>query len=360
MQKNVAGQMFTVFAFNRTTNVPLTGDAANISANIRLDNGTAAATNDVNPTETEDGFYQFTATQAETNADQIQLFPASSTADIQVISVPGIIFTTPVNFGGDVIQTGDAFARIGATGSGLTSLAQASIVTNARLAELDAANIPANIDTLLTRIIGTLAAGTHNPATAAQIAVLSDWLDAGRLDLILDIIAADVVNIDGAAMRGTDGANTTAPDNASIAAILVDTNELQANQGNWSTATGFSTHTPANVRTEMDSNSTQLASISGDTTALRGVFRRNTAISNIEFIMIDSTDDVTPLTGATVTGQRSIDKGAYANVSGTITEVGSGTYAFDALAADTNGEVITYKFAATGANDTFQTLYTNT
>jgi len=83
--------------------------------------------------------------------------------------------------------------------------------------------IDANVDTLLTRIVGTLAAGTHNPATAAQIDVLSDWINGARLDLILDIIAADVVNIDGAAMRGTDGANTVAPDNISISAILNDT-----------------------------------------------------------------------------------------------------------------------------------------
>jgi hypothetical protein len=42
--------------------------------------------------------------------------------------------------------------------------------------------------------------------------------------------------------RGTDGANTVvpntvAPDNASISAILADTNELQQNQNNWLTAT---------------------------------------------------------------------------------------------------------------------------
>tara|TARA_R110000803_G_scaffold210037_1_gene280841 strand:- start:3196 stop:4788 length:1593 start_codon:yes stop_codon:yes gene_type:complete len=68
------------------------------------------------------------------------------------------------------------------------------------------------------------------------------------------------------AMRGTDSANTvvppsvaqfnartivsadyflvadyTAPDNTSITSILADTNELQTNQGNWLTATGFST-----------------------------------------------------------------------------------------------------------------------
>jgi hypothetical protein len=44
-------------------------------------------------------------------------------------------------------------------------------------------------------------------------------------------------------MRGTDGANTTAPDNASIASILLDTNDLQTNQGDWLTANGFSTAT---------------------------------------------------------------------------------------------------------------------
>jgi len=93
----------------------------------------------------------------------------------------------------------------------------------------------ADINTILSRIIGTLASGTHNPATAAQIAVLSDWINGGRLDLILDIIAADVVNLDGAAMRGTDGANTTVPDVAGTAPTAVeirqemDTNSVDLN-----------------------------------------------------------------------------------------------------------------------------------
>jgi hypothetical protein len=48
----------------------------------------------------------------------------------------------------------------------------------------------AKLTTLLARIVGTLAAGTHNPATAAQIAVLSDWIDGGRLDSLLDAVPA--------------------------------------------------------------------------------------------------------------------------------------------------------------------------
>lgn len=43
------------------------------------------------------------------------------------------------------------------------------------------------------------------------------------------------------------GFNTVAPDNASITAILADTNELQTNQGNWLTATGFNTVAPDNA-----------------------------------------------------------------------------------------------------------------
>lgn len=56
------------------------------------------------------------------------------------------------------------------------------------------------------------------------------------------LVATTTTNTD---MVGTDNAllaaSYTAPDNASITLILADTNELQLNQGDWLTATGFST-----------------------------------------------------------------------------------------------------------------------
>lgn len=107
LQKNVASQKWRVFAFNVTDGTAKTGDAANITAKISKDWAAAAATNDVNPTETEDGFYNFDLTQAESNADALDIFPESSTADIAVIGVPGSQSTK-------IIQTGDSFARIGA------------------------------------------------------------------------------------------------------------------------------------------------------------------------------------------------------------------------------------------------------
>jgi len=63
-------------------------------------------------------------------------------------------------------------------------------------------------------------------------------------DAVANVTLVDTVttNTD---MRGTDNAllasSYVVPDNASIAAILVDTNDLQTNQGDWLTATGFST-----------------------------------------------------------------------------------------------------------------------
>ncbi len=97
MQKNVGGQIWTVFAFDRVTNVPKTGDAANITANLRLDGGVANPVDDTNPDELAGGFYKFNLTQAETNADHIVIIPASTTGDIQVIGVPASVWTVLID-----------------------------------------------------------------------------------------------------------------------------------------------------------------------------------------------------------------------------------------------------------------------
>lgn len=83
----------------------------------------------------------------------------------------------------------------------------------------------------------------------------------------------------------------------------------------------------------------------------------NTAFANIEFLMVDDTNQ-DPATGLTVSGTRSIDGGAFAAVSGIIAEVGNGLYQFDASAADMNGTIITFRFTAAAAEDTFVTIKT--
>jgi len=90
LTRNSPNQKWVVYAFDRRTNRPKIGDAANITANLRLDGGAAQATDDTNPTEMEDGYYYFNLTQAETQSGHALINPESATPNIQVIGVPAV------------------------------------------------------------------------------------------------------------------------------------------------------------------------------------------------------------------------------------------------------------------------------
>lgn len=78
--------------------------------------------------------------------------------------------------------------------------------------------------------------------------------------------------------------------------------------------------------------------------------KKNAAFTNFEFLMVNSTDHITPQTGLTITATRSIDGGAFAACSNSATELSAGIYKIDLSAADLNGNFITLKFTATGAD----------
>ena len=115
------------------------------------------------------------------------------------------------------------------------------IAVSSRLAEADyvqadnvsIAAIKAKTDTLVNTDLTGIALST-------EIAALNDFNPAIDTVASVTLVATTTTNTD---MRGTDNANTVSPDNASITAILADTNELQSNQGNFATATGFTTPT---------------------------------------------------------------------------------------------------------------------
>lgn len=86
LYKDTGSQKIAVFAYTASTGAAKTGDAANITAYISKDFGSATATNDVNPTELDatnmPGWYVFDLTQAETNAEVIVLAPKSGTSGV--------------------------------------------------------------------------------------------------------------------------------------------------------------------------------------------------------------------------------------------------------------------------------------
>lgn len=77
----------------------------------------------------------------------------------------------------------------------------------------------------------------------------------------MTLVATTTTNTD---MRGTDGANTTVPDNASIAAILVDTAEIGAAGAGLTDLGGMSTAMKGEVNAEAD---TALTDYDGPTNA---------------------------------------------------------------------------------------------
>jgi hypothetical protein len=103
-KKNTSGQKFNALAINTATGLPVTGDAANITAKISIDSAAFASVSDTNPTELDatnaPGVYVFDLTQAETNGDVLTIIPSSSTANIQLDMLN--IYTTSIT-GTDVI-----------------------------------------------------------------------------------------------------------------------------------------------------------------------------------------------------------------------------------------------------------------
>ena len=134
-------------------------------------------------------------------------------------------------------------------------------------------------------------------ATQADIAALNDFDPTSDAVANVTLVATTTTNSD---MRGTDGANTTtpntvAPDNTSIAAILIDTNDLQTNQGNFATATGFST--PTNVTdaqtaiiAEIDDNEAKIDTID---TIVDAIKVKTDTLVNTDLTGIALTTDVT-------------------------------------------------------------------
>jgi len=286
MFKNVASQKLTVFAFDSTTNLPKSGDAANITAYRSLDDGTVTVLGDTSATEMDStnakGYYVFDLTQAETNGDKILFSGKSSTSNIVVVAVPAVVYTVPANFStlginssghlsrvtlvdtlttytGDTPQTGDSFARIGAAGAGLTAIG------DTRIANLDAA-VSSRMATytqptgFLTATFPTTVASTTN-ITAGTIttvgtvttltnlpAITANWLTGTGVD------ATAVTKIQlGLATSVQIPANFTAALFASAGVFSVG---ALANA-----PTGGSAPTAADIRAEIDSNSTQLAAI---------------------------------------------------------------------------------------------------
>ncbi len=199
---------------------------------------------------------------------------------------------------------------------GTASAALASVCTEARLAELAAANLPTDIDTLLTRI--TAAVALASICTEGRLAEL----DAANLPTDIAAIPTTMV--------GTD--------NAALAAVCTEARLAELAAANL----------PADVDAIKAKTDNQPAGVP-----------KNVALANFMFLMMDSADHITPKTGLTITEEISKDGGAFAAMTNTFAEVSGGMYKINIIQTEMNAAIVTLKFTAAGADDRLITIITS-
>jgi len=88
--------------------------------------------------------------------------------------------------------------------------------------------------------------------------------------------------------------------------------------------------------------------------------KKNTALANFMFVMVDSIDHVTPKTGLTITATRSLDGAAFGACANSASELSNGVYKISLAAGDLNADVVTLRFTASGGDDRLLTVITQT
>jgi len=259
------------------------------------------------------------------------------------------------------------FPRTFVSTVGSTAITAASFTAGS----LDAAALAADAGTEIGTAVWasaarTLTAATNITSDGGIITVASGVASANAVQISGDATAAN--NLE-AMLDGTGGVSLT------LSTLTATTNaiawnaswdaEVQSEVEDGLNNLGYTTTVSGRIDAAI---TTRLAptnagrTLTVDTDGMVGAnnlaIAKNTALANFEFPLFSSSDHVTPTAGLTVTAQRSIDGGAFASCVNAVSEVSNGVYKISLAASDLNGDVITLRFTATGADAQLFTLVT--
>lgn len=169
---------------------------------------------------------------------------------------------------------------------------------------------------------------------------LTDWVLGSDSKVILSSDTQTGVTIPSVTTVGTCTTNSDmrGTDSAALAATALSI-------ANWTTerAGYLDELAAANLPADIDA-------VKAKTDNLPSGVAKNVALANFPFMMVDSTDHVTPKTLLTVTATISKDGGAFASCTNTVTEISNGMYKISLTQTEMNADVIVLKFTATGAD----------
>lgn len=307
-----------------------TGLAAGLTIYATKAAGTPAA---ITPTVTEldatnvKGVYKLALDTNHTNTlGELQLHITATGADPTDIKWQ----VTTFDLATALAQTGDAYAVVNNGSYGNAQLVRSTT--------------PAN--TLDVSATGEVGLDFNN---------IKDASGAHTLTNITVPTVTDVTTKTGFSLSGTQTFNVT----GNI------TGNLSGSVGSLTTwdKTGYAIGTGGIADTSFAVNAISAAALAADATTeiTAGIrIKKNTALANFMFLMVDSTDHVTPKTGLTITATMSIDGAAFASCANSATEVANGMYKINLAATDLNGDVITLRFTGTAADARLITIVTTT
>lgn len=372
MFKNVAAK-FRVFAFDATTNVPKTGDAANLTAYVSKDYGAVTVLADTSATEEDatnaPGYYLFDAAQGETNGDVLMVSGKSSTANVKVIGAPAVIYTrpttgwlAPATAGRTLVVDANGLVdanavKVGPTGSGTAQTARdlggqldAAVTTRAAASAL--ATAQADLDTLTGTDGVTLATAQalYAPAKAGDAMALTSGERTTLAAAIWNALTSGMSTVGSIGKKLADWTIHSAADVWAVATrVLTAATNITSTGGTTVPQTGDSfARIGANGAGLTDlATAAALAAVAAD---LPHRYTRAVAVTGFTFFMRDSTTHAAA-TGLTVTAQRSIDGGALGACANAVSEIGNGLYKITLATTDMDGVTIALRFTATGADD---------
>ena len=275
---------------------------------IMKDEGVEANTTNL-PTDEGTG-YSLVLTATEMSAARIRLYIIDQTATKIWLDI-SIGIETYGNASAEHAFDLDTAAE---TMRGTDNAALASVCTETRLAELDAANLPADITTIIayvdeleSRLTAARAGYLDELAAAnlpADVAAIQTDLDnatdgLGALKILIDAVKAETANI--LVDTGTTLENHLTDIKGGTFAGATDSLEAIRDRGDvaWLTGAGGSAPTVIQIRQEMDANSTQLAAIIADTNELQLDWVNGGRLDLIlDIIAADTTTDIPALIAA--------------------------------------------------------------
>lgn len=306
--------------------------AAGLDSEVSKDSGTFSdCTNEATEIATSSGMYYLDLTGAEMTASVAAVIVKTSTSGAK--TTPVVLYPKRTA----VLESGTAQAGASTTIT-LASGASAKDSYYNGLYVLITNNSPAGAQYQARRVLSYV--GSTRVAT-----VESAWGTNPSSASTYDVLVPDTMGV--AAWAGVKLSDPAA-------AGVPDVNAKNVNNQTAPTLTG-----DAYARLGAPAGASVSADIAAVKANLPAQVKKNTALSNFEFVMFDSTDHVTPKTGLTITAQRSIDGAAFASCANSASELSNGVYKINLAAADLNGDVVTLRFTATGADPTLITVVTN-